>query len=596
MNQNSYKHSSWLALIQDRVLLGKSLMNEEGVLSVAIDDAEFCRMHVLLMDIFGEENNLATVAVRAKPQGRAMAVGFSPNHEYADFFSKSSKAKVGRLPRNEERLARYSERDADGIFAWSNFRGTGANSFRKDRPKLYYPIWINPKTGEITIPSFEWDELSKKWTTTTPPLLELLPIYPIDSDSIERVWTMGWERAQKVSGSELLAKESNAKWQIQRKYRPNQDGVLPGTWWAESKYSASESGTKVLQEIFGDASGFSYPKSIFTVEDCIRSSGVGKFDCTLDFFGGSATTGHAIINLNREDNGKRKYLLVEMGDYFDSVTKPRIAKVIYSADWKDGKPTSPETGISQLVKVIRLESYEDTLNNLRLNDAPAGKVAGANKALREDYFLHYLLELETQGSPSLLNIADFTDPTAYTLNIKKPGSEAQETRTVDLVETFNWLLGLRVQKLHTPQTFIATFAEERDADLPEDAGTMWVVKDLVGRDSSRLGTESNAAVGINPDLQEFWFRAVEGEAPDAGGRLKRVLVVWRKLTGDLARDNLVLEAYLREVLKFDVRKSAGTVPQVLYVNGSHALPAMPHCEVRQLEAAFHHLMWDMQDV
>lgn len=607
--KNSYKHSSWLALIQDRVNLGRCLMKDDGVLSVAIDDAEFCRMHVLLLDIFGEDNHLATVAVRAKPQGRAMAVGFSPNHEYADFFSKTSKATVGRLPRNEDRLARYAESDNAGIFAWSNFRGTGANSFRKDRQKLYYPIWINPTNGEIFIPSFEWSETGEKWIPIMPPPLEHFPVYPIDSDDAERVWTMGWERAQKVAGSELLAKQSNGKWQIHRKYRPNQEGVLPGTWWADPKYSASESGTKVLKDILGDASVFSYPKSIFTVEDCIRSTGVRSLDCVLDFFGGSATTGHAVINLNREDNGKRKYLLVEMGDYFDNATRPRIAKVIYSADWKDGKPVpSPQPshqrgegvsygGISQLVKVIRLESYEDTLNNLQVTEESVQrKVIEANPALREAYFLHYLLELETQGSPSLLNIAAFTDPTAYMLNIKKPSAEAQERRAVDLLETFNWLLGLRVSRLHAPQTFTASFVQEADAELPGDAQGRLALKDFVGANSFAQGDEKRSNE-FEPTQPVYWFRAVEGIAPASGGREQRVLVVWRKLTGNLEQDNLVLEAYLREVLAFDVRKSQDAVLfDVVYVNGSHALPAQPLCEVRQLEEAFHRLMWDVQDV
>ena len=87
----------------------------------------------------------------------------------------------------------------------------------------------------------------------------------------------------------------------------------------------------------------------------------------LDYFAGSGTTGHAVVNLNREDGGKRKYIMVEMGNYFDDVTRPRMQKVVYSKDWKDGKPTSRD-GISHAFKYIRLESYEDTLNNLIDND------------------------------------------------------------------------------------------------------------------------------------------------------------------------------------------------------------------------------------
>ena len=85
----------------------------------------------------------------------------------------------------------------------------------------------------------------------------------------------------------------------------------------------------------------------------------------LDYFAGSGTTGHATIKLNREDNGLRKYILVEMGEYFNTVTKPRIQKVIYSDSWKNGKPEDKK-GISQMFKYIALENYEDSLNNLEL--------------------------------------------------------------------------------------------------------------------------------------------------------------------------------------------------------------------------------------
>ena len=116
----------------------------------------------------------------------------------------------------------------------------------------------------------------------------------------------------------------------------------------------------------------------------------------------SATTGHVVINLNREDNGKRKYILVEMGEYFDSVTKPRIQKVIYTDSWKDGKPTT-KNGVSQIFKYFKLESYEDTLNNLEFKRTKEQADAlGLYNEAKEDYILNYSLDVESKGS--LLNI------------------------------------------------------------------------------------------------------------------------------------------------------------------------------------------------
>jgi adenine-specific DNA-methyltransferase len=445
--KNSYKHSSWLSLIYHRIEMGRLLMRDDAVISVAIDDAEFARLHVLLLDTFGEVNHLATVAVRAKPQGRAMAAGFSPNHEYADFFAKTSKASVGRLPRDATRLARYAEKDEEGIFAWANFRGTGANSYRKDRLKLYYPIWVTVDTGAVTIPSFDWSETESAWLPTSSPTDKQQVVFPIDDDNEKRVWTLGWDRAQEEAETELVAKNTNGKWQVHRKYRPNQEGALPGTWWADPKYSASESGTKVLQEIIGDTSAFSYPKSLYTVEDCIRSSGLGSSGYVLDFFGGSATTGHAVINLNRQDNGQRKYILVEQGEYFDTVTKPRVQKVVYSADWKEGKATALLTGISHAFKVLKLESYEDTLNNLQLrrSEAQQSLLDKLPQSAQDDYLLRYLLDIESRGS--LLSVEQFNKPFHCKLKVTVDSAGAYEERTIDLVETFNYLIGLRVKHI-----------------------------------------------------------------------------------------------------------------------------------------------------
>ncbi len=171
----------------------------------------------------------------------------------------------------------------------------------------------------------------------------------------------------------------------------------------------------------------------------------------LDYFAGSGTTAHAVINLNREDGGKRKYILVEMGEYFDTVLKPRIQKVIYSKDWKDGKPVSRE-GISHMFKYMKLESYEDTLDNLIIKrDKKQQKALTSSKTAKEEYMLGYWLDIETRESDSLLNIDKFEDPFNYTLQIRHDNE--LKTTKVDLVETFNYLIGLYVKQLEVIRGF-----------------------------------------------------------------------------------------------------------------------------------------------
>jgi adenine-specific DNA-methyltransferase len=188
---------------------------------------------------------------------------------------------------------------------------------------------------------------------------------------------------------------------------------------------------------------FSYPKSINTVYDCISAVTTRVPNSyVLDYFAGSGTTGHAVINLNRVDGERRKFILVEMAHYFDTALLPRIKRVTFSPEWKDGQPkrmATPEESERgpRIIKVIRLESYEDSLNNITIED-------GGQIAIRmEDYLLKYMLQWETRRSEALLNVEKMQNPFTYQLHLHREG----ETRAqpVDLPETFNYLIGLNVE-------------------------------------------------------------------------------------------------------------------------------------------------------
>lgn len=167
-----------------------------------------------------------------------------------------------------------------------------------------------------------------------------------------------------------------------------------------------------------------------------------EHDSTIvDCFGGSGSTAHAVINLNREDGGNRKYLLVEMGKYFDTVLKPRIQKVIYSKDWKDGKPENRNTGVSHMFKYLSLEQYEDTLNNISFSSEARGQ--RAMELYGNEYLLRYMLDFETRDSETLLNVRQMDSPFNYNLTLYD--GEATRQMPVDLPETFNYLLGMRVK-------------------------------------------------------------------------------------------------------------------------------------------------------
>ncbi len=199
-----------------------------------------------------------------------------------------------------------------------------------------------------------------------------------------------------------------------------------------------------MKDLF-KAKDFDFPKSINLVVDNLRVLNIQNSEVVLDYFGGSATTAHAVLSLNREDGGHRKYIVVEQGEYFDTVTKPRIQKIVYSSDWKDGKATAINSGISHFFKFIKLESYEDTLNNLHLTRSKSQQslLDSMPSEAKEDYLLRYMLDIESRGS--LLSVDKFKKPFDCKLKVTVDSAGAYEERTIDLVETFNYLIGLRVK-------------------------------------------------------------------------------------------------------------------------------------------------------
>jgi adenine-specific DNA-methyltransferase len=342
-------------------------------------------------------------------------------------------------------------------------------------------------------------------------------------------------------------------------------------------------GEAELADLFGASGLFLSPKSSRFVRKFVAQSN-GKDDWFIDFFGGSGSSGHAVLAQNLVDGGKRKQVLVEVGNHFDSLLLPRMKKVMYSSSWRDGKPTV-KTGGSHSLKYIRLESYEDTLNNLETRRADAQQnlldsaQARGVDGMREQYLLRYMLDVETRGNQSLLNVQAFADPTTYKLKVKRPGSDESREVNVDLLETFNWLIGLAVRHIAAPQSFTAEF--ERDSE-------------------KRLRLKGRLKqVDPHPDPlpegegeRKWWFRTVSGTTPDG----RKTLIIWRKLTGEPEQDNLVLDEWF-------TRQGYSTKDyefQLVYVNGDNNLENLKAPDdawkVRLIEEDFHRLMFEMEGV
>ena len=578
--KNSYKHSSWLSLIANRISLGKKLLcPDQGIQCTTIDDVEHKVLSQLLEDTYGEI--AGTVSIRIKPSGRPIPNGFALSHEYAVFTRTSEFTPIKRLEHSEEQANRYKEIDDKGRFFWEMFRKAGSNSNRSDRPSMFYPFFLDEELN-VRLPEAEFDDVTQEFELKEQPKAGETVLYPIKDDGSDGRWYFGYKRAASVKDEFKAERSANGDIRIYYRRRPN-EGVQPTSLWFDSKYSATEHGTALLKNLFGKQDVFSYPKSIHAVEDCLTVSGAkAPSSLILDYFAGSGTTGHAVINFNRKDGNRRKYILIEMGDYFDGVLKPRIKKAIFSDTWKDGRPVSIDTGVSNCFKYLRLESYEDTLNNLVLSDVvlSGSMLAMQNQPdIKKDYLLKYFLDVETRGSMSLLNIEKFKDPTAYMLMVKKPGSDSQTSVTLDLVETFNWLIGLQVALLDRPRTYDAEFEKEHDPELPQDQHTRLKV--------THFKEDEDGG---------YWFRVVEGylrSSPGSNAVKEKVMVIWRKLTDKPEHDAAALEALLS---KYRVNQS-DTEFDKIYINGPHGLnlSGQAKAKILSIEETFMARMWEETD-
>jgi len=601
--KNDFLHSSWLSLIDGRVTPSLEFLSSDGVMCITIDDYEKHRLMSFLEATGQVENVLGVVCIRNNPSGRATVKGFAVNHEYAVFLASGpNNTGLGRFLHSDDQRQRYDMVDDEGRpYELENMRKSSAGSLRHDRPKQHYALFVERELLKIRLPLQIWDDGTKAYTLKEAPPQDVEVVYPIGRDGIERVWSIGIDRAMRETDTLLVADNTSERIEIYKRKYLNPKGILPRTWWEKAEYSARDNGTRLLRDMLGRSQPFDFPKAIAAVEDCLRVCALQDDEVALDFFAGSGTSGHAVINLNREDGGRRKFILVEMGDYFDTVLLPRIKKVSFTPEWKDGKPkrlaTPAEAERSpRIMKVVRLESYEDALNNLetRRSDAQQSlldlpQAQGAD-GLKEQYILRYLLDVETRGSQSLLNVQAFSDPTAYRLKVKRPGSDESREVKVDLLETFNWLIGLSVRHIAAPQAFSAAFERDREKRLR-----------LASKSGGRLRQIPHPGPHPGPlpegegegeGERKWWFRTVSGATPDG----RRALIIWRKLSGEPEQDNLVLDewftkqGYSAKDSEFDL----------IYVNGGNNLENLKtpddRWKVRLIEEDFHRLMFEMEGV
>ncbi len=421
--RNEYQHSSWLTMMDNRIDCALGMLSEDGSLLCHIDENEYERLH-LLLDDSGLLN--AGTVIWDKQTPMMGARGLATQHEYIlwrtrhqhSFYLKDTHVRA-MLAKARELIDRHggvngetrrafsqwidSQRDFTGGERAYRFlddegrcyRGVamGAPEWRTDA-KFHAPV-LHPQTGKPCQPP------ANGWSRTPETIQELI-----------------------ARGEILFGKDETV--QPQRKVMLRKSGAVS---------TVMRNGKRGRTEIVNLGLQFPYCHPVSLYEELISASSMNGKGVILDCFAGSGTTAHAVINLNREDGGNRKYLLVEMGDYFHSVLLPRVKKVVYSKDWRDGKPVSRE-GSSHFLKYYALEQYEETLRNSRYEDGRH-------------------LELDSAQSPFEHYVFFGDDKLAHAVKPGKgKGNKAGRLdinlrrlyRDIDLAESFSNVLGKPIRK------------------------------------------------------------------------------------------------------------------------------------------------------
>lgn len=600
--KNTFKHSAWATMMDNRIAKLKRFIPEDGAIFVSIDKHERQNLEHVLSINFGEDNHIEEL-IWAMNTNNSQAPNYSTNHEYVLVYAKNRpvaeqdksmfrepkpgfadvmelvarlnpnyppvseiEAELRKLYRDHQIEYRQEVEsqgleweDEKGNDPWKGLFNYNGAEYRDANGRLVPDTEAAERKAKIWI----WQEdntsmpASKQSPTVNDPnhpnYRWYKPLHPITKKPTPHPksgWKFALERdPDSPNKRSFLALDADGRiaWGHDETKVPRIKRMLHEveTNVGKSVFSDYSDGEKQTHDLFNRSGVFLAPKHASFVSRFVLHA-TRSDSIVLDCFGGSGSTAHAVFTANRLDGGKRRYITVEQGDYFNTIIKPRMQKVAYSADWRLGKPTAPETGLSHCFKVLKLESYEDTLNNLHLHKPVSSRDLFGNlpQAAQDDYLMRYMLDVESRGS--LLSVQDFKNPFDYALNIAMDSAGAYEPRKVDMVETFNYLIGLRVKSI--------------DAQ------------------------------------QERGFVSVIGTLPSG----ESCLVLWRDC------DRIDYDELRRMANRLDL-EAANNPFEVIYINGDHNIPASytPSAgedasgwshKIRQIEPEFLERMFSMEDV
>ncbi|MBU0482881.1 MAG: site-specific DNA-methyltransferase, partial [Proteobacteria bacterium] len=406
-NEDTYRHSKWLSFMRHRFNLAKDLLKDDGFIVCAIDHNELFTLGVLMDKIFGEQNRIGVVTVVHNPKGRNFTKWFSANSEFMLIYAKDvNRASFSNVAIDEDISQSFEFIDDDGRrYRLEPFMRSRTETLRENKPNFWYPLYVSKDLNNIS--------LTKK--------KDHYEVYPITSNGKEATWINLPETfSEKQNKNFFVAKKENGRIVIYRKYYEQQ---IYKNVWTDKKYQSEFHGTNLLKEILGKKI-FDYPKSIYAVLDVVRMM-TNKNAVVLDYFAGSGTTGHAVLEANKKDGGSRKFIVCTnnennngngTGGIAESVCYPRIKAIIRGYKNKKGEKVEGISSnlayyqtdlvdIEQIHKVpdeakIRITYQagemiavrEDTLNEVEKNEW--WQIFEGNKKITAIYFKEDKTKLE----------------------------------------------------------------------------------------------------------------------------------------------------------------------------------------------------------
>jgi adenine-specific DNA-methyltransferase len=385
---SGHYHSNWLSMMYPRLFLARNLLKDDGVIFVSIDDNEVHNLRLLMNEIFGEDNFIDQVTrATGTPTGGGGARPIVNEIDYMLIYSKSQNLKFTGTTLTNEESAIYDKEDETGTYLIRPLRRTGGEDRREDRPTMFYPL--NTPVGS--------------------------KVYPIAPAGYESRWICGKDKYDELNSKNLIEWKSNSHgdWMVYQKFYLEGRLKQPGNLW--TKVEGNQKETRVVRNLFEGKKIFDFPKPVGFINKALKISTDKSNDIILDFFSGSATTAHAVLDLNKEDGGNRKFIMVQLPEKTDEKSEA----------YKAGYKTIADIGKERIRRVIKkIEEEKKTKAEAQKNqifqDEEQKKIDLGFKVfkLRPSNFKIWRSDLIETKEDLQTQITEFIDPV-------KPGSKEE---------------------------------------------------------------------------------------------------------------------------------------------------------------------------